>query len=375
MDHSQSSQKATQPDPAVPATNGWNRIRGFPQRAARSGRKMASNSPSPPETPRLAPASPASSEGAGSTRILGFPPSPTRGPIFVPQYPPLPPRHVSRHVPYADRCYSLGMSRVYDDTLRCDKCGRASDFGWFYRCTNEAEARLYDSIREGNIEYFDETGKVFSQQLNKPARGPAARADKLSLLQELAPEQVESLSGPQLAKLLKQRENANSTALTDKYGFLAPAVDDRPYLTSERQECKSTLCPHCGKGMVGEEMAFLSLDGILKGDIPPTVAVGHSFRRHGRPVADAGIVRNIGLRLDQEAKAEVSKPARHESMEITESLGPQDKEDETTLNASQPLSPSGTFNTTSDSNEDLLELYTDEDSVEIAREDDLEAFL
>jgi hypothetical protein len=62
-------------------------------------------------------------------------------------------------------------------------------------------------------------------------------------------------------------------------------------------------------------------------------------------------------------------------MEITESLGPQDKEDETTLNASEPLTLSDTFNTTSDSNEDLLELYTDEDSAEVAREDDLEAFL
>lgn len=225
-------------------------------------------------------------------------------------------------------------------------------------------------------EYFDETGKMFSKLLKKPTRGPAARADKLSLLQELEPDQVESLSGLQLAKLLKQREDANATALTDKYGYLAPAVDDRPYLTSERQECKSTLCPHCGKGMVGEEMAFLNLDGVLKGDIPPTVAVGHSFRRHGRPVADAEIVRNIGLRPDQEAKSESSKPAHRESVEITESPGPKDKEeDEMTLQTSGPLTPSDTFITTSDSNEDLLQLYTDEDSAEIAREDDLEAFL
>ncbi|ROW12466.1 hypothetical protein VMCG_00011 [Cytospora schulzeri] len=333
---------------------------------------MASKSPSPPETPRLAPASPASTEGAGNNRIHGFPPPPTRGSIFAPQFPPIPPRHV----PYADRCYSLGMSRVYDDTLRCDKCGRGSDFGWFYRCTNEAETRLYDSIREGNIEYFDETGKMFSQQLQKPSRGPAARADKLSLLQELEPEQVESLSGPQLAKLLKQREGANDTALTDKYGFFAPAVDDRPYLMGEQQECKSTLCPHCGKGMVGEEMAFLNLDGVLKGDIPPTVAVGYSFRRHGRPVADAEIVRNIGLRTAPEAKSGSSKPGNHESAGITESPGLKGrKENERVLNTSGPLTPSDTFITTSDSNEDLLELYTDEDSAEVAREDDVDAFL
>lgn len=216
---------------------------------------------------------------------------------------------------------------------------------------------------------------MFSQQLKKPDRGPAARADKLSLLQELEPEQVESLSGPQLAKLLRQREGANATALNDKYGFLAPAVDDRPYLTSERQECKSTLCPHCGKGMVGQEMALLNLDGVLKGDIPPTVAVGYSFRKHGRPVADAGIVRNIGQHPDPETKSRSPESTHSEIAEITDLIGPEE-EDETTLHASGPLTPSDTFLTTADSNEDLFQLYSDEDSPEIPREDDLhDAFL
>lgn len=208
--------------------------------------------------------------------------------------------------------------------------------------------------------------------MKQPTRGPAARADKLSLLKELAPEQLESLSAPQLAKLLKQRENTNVTALSDTYGFLTPAVEDRPYLTGEWHECKNTLCPHCGKGMVGEEMAFLNLDGILKGDIPPTVAVGYSFRKHGRPVANAEIVRNIGLHLAPEAKPEPPKPTLGENMETTELADPKEKkDDEATLNTQEPLTPSSTLST-SDSNEDLVRLYTDEGLDEIAREDDRE---
>ncbi|KAK7729388.1 hypothetical protein SLS53_009238 [Cytospora paraplurivora] len=228
-----------------------------------------------------------------------------------------------------------------------------------------------------NAEHFDKTGEIFSKQLQRPMRGPAARADKLSLLKELEPEQLDSLSGHQLAKLLKQRESANATALNDKYGFLVPAVEDRPYLTSEPQECKNTLCPRCGKGAVGEEIAILDLDGILKGDIQPTVAVGYSFRKHGRPIADAEIVRNIGMRPAPEARMDSSKPAHSELTEKTEPIAPLDEvdkvdktdkvdkmdkvdtEDSERMLCPQPLTPSDTFVTTSDSNEDLIQLYTD----------------
>ncbi|KUI56915.1 hypothetical protein VP1G_04315 [Cytospora mali] len=333
---------------------------------------MASNASSPPETPRLEPVKPAPSEEAGNNHIHGVPPPPLQRSMFAPRHRTPSPRHL----PYSDRCFSLGMSRVYDNTLRCDKCRHSSDFGWFYRCTNETETRLYESIRDGNIEHFDETGEMFSQQVKQPTGGPAARADKLSLLKELKPEQIESLSAPQLAKLLKQRESANATALNDRYGFLAPGPEDRPYLTGERQECKNTLCPHCGKGMVGEEIALLDLDGILKGNIPPTVAVGYCFRKHGRPVADADIVRNIGLRQVPESKSEASKFAQRNSTEITGSIGPKDDdEDETTLHTNGPLTPSDTFITTRDSNEDLLQLYTDEDFNNMLREDGRDQFL
>lgn len=38
----------------------------------------------------------------------------------------------------------------YDRNLRCDRCGRGSDLGFFYRCVHNVDARLFESIAEGN---------------------------------------------------------------------------------------------------------------------------------------------------------------------------------------------------------------------------------
>lgn len=38
----------------------------------------------------------------------------------------------------------------YDKNLRCDRCGGRSDLGWYYRCCHETDARLFESIRNGN---------------------------------------------------------------------------------------------------------------------------------------------------------------------------------------------------------------------------------
>lgn len=45
------------------------------------------------------------------------------------------------------------------------------------------------------------------------------------------------------------------------------------------------------------ERAYLSLDGILDGDIPATAATGYGFHLHGgRPLADPNIVKELGTR-------------------------------------------------------------------------------
>lgn len=218
---------------------------------------------------------------------------------------------------------------------------------------------------------------MFSHQLKRPDRGPAARSDKLSLLEELTPEQIESLSAPQLAQLLQQRGHANEQAITDRFGSLGLASIERPFLKNEAQECKQTLCPACGKGMMGEEVSFLDLDGILRGDIPPTVALGYSFRKSGRPIADANIVRNIGLRKVPEKSdralqtAEGSQTVHSEGNKAEERrMSDAKDEDETGLKTltDAPLTPSNTFLNMTDSSEDLLELYTDGSSVEVSQD-------
>lgn len=211
---------------------------------------------------------------------------------------------------------------------------------------------------------------MFSHQLKRPDRGPAARSDKLSLLGELTTEQIESLSAPQLAQLLQQRGHANEQAITDRFGFLGLASCERPFLKNEAQECKQTLCPACGKGMMGEEVSFLDLDGVLRGDIPPTVALGYGFRKSGRPIADANIVRNIGLRKAPEKKDQAAQDPQainSEGNKVEKSVEPGAKDEDetglTTLNDA-PLTPSNTFLNMANSSEDLLELYTDGSSVE-----------
>lgn len=226
-------------------------------------------------------------------------------------------------------------------------------------------------------EHFDDVGEMFSHQLKRPDRGPAARSDKLSLLEELTPEQVKSLSAPQLAQLLQQRGHANDQAITDRFGFLGMTSCDRPFLKNETQECRQTLCPACGKGMMGEQVSFVDLDGILRGDIPPTVALGYGFRKSGRPIADANIVRNIGLRRAPEKKDQAvqdfqtAQTVQSEGNKVEECVESNSKdEDETGLTnlSDAPLNPSNNFLNMADSSEDLLELYTDGSSVEASQD-------
>lgn len=122
-------------------------------------------------------------------------------------------------------------------------------------------------------------------------------------------------------------------------------------------------------------MAYLDLDGILRGDILPTVAVGWSFRKHGRPVADARIVRNIGLRRVPEAGLRPPRTTDSENKEADDFSFADNEDDDLALQFHQPSDPSSTFVTTNDSNEDLVQLYTDEDPEDTACEHGYSSFL
>ncbi|KAK8123934.1 hypothetical protein PG999_003852 [Apiospora kogelbergensis] len=99
---------------------------------------------------------------------------------------------------------------------------------------------------------FDCLGASFMDRKPVPSpRGPALRADPLSFLTEITVDDLKSYTPQQLKTILEQRENR----------------------------------------------ASLSLDGIVKGDIPPTAITGFGFHLQGtRPLLDARIVRNIGYR-------------------------------------------------------------------------------
>lgn len=146
-------------------------------------------------------------------------------------------------------------------------------------------------------ECFDEIGEMFARDLKPPARGAASRQDKLSPLKEMGPEQLQSYTSEQLGTVLKQHEIAVDTALSHRYGPFISSAGERPYIVGQAEECKATLCPRCGRAGMGEDLSWLSIDGVLKGDIPASAAVGYGFRAlGGRPVADANIVKNLGRR-------------------------------------------------------------------------------
>lgn len=140
-------------------------------------------------------------------------------------------------------------------------------------------------------------GAWFSRRLRPPVRGAAVRQNKLSPLKEMTARQLETYSATQLATVLLQHERAVDTAICDRHGLLVPADAQKLFLEPLREECTITLCPNCGRAGAGEDQSSLSIDGVLKGDIPPSAAVGYGFRgMGGRPVADVNVVKTLGLR-------------------------------------------------------------------------------
>lgn len=140
---------------------------------------------------------------------------------------------------------------------------------------------------------------MFAKQLKAPDRGSTARQNLLSPLNEMTDGQIASYTAPQLATILRQHESAVNSAIAERQRYQNPyqMSTGRPYIVDESRECRTMLCPQCGRGGNGEEMSFMSIDGVLKGDIPPTAALGFGFRALGaRPVADAKVVKNLGLR-------------------------------------------------------------------------------
>ncbi|KAL7626779.1 hypothetical protein AAE478_003553 [Parahypoxylon ruwenzoriense] len=161
---------------------------------------------------------------------------------------------------------------------------------------------------------FDLVGASFAKGLTVRPRSPESRSDKFSFLRELTSEQMATYTPSQISVILGQRENvlrvAEGECRSQKTQYfpsysknsavrLPPGFGytdyTKPWVVSEAEECQFKCCHTCRRS--AQARAFLSLDGIVQGDIPPTAAVGFGFHRAGtRPVIDPDRLMNIGLR-------------------------------------------------------------------------------
>lgn len=68
-----------------------------------------------------------------------------------------------------------------------------------------------------------------------------------------------------------------------------------PWVCETEEECQYKVCPFCRPGSA--DRAYLSLNAVANGELPPTAATGFGFHIIGeRPMVDVNLLRNIGLR-------------------------------------------------------------------------------
>ncbi|KAH6647250.1 hypothetical protein BKA67DRAFT_663586 [Truncatella angustata] len=198
---------------------------------------------------------------------------------------------------------------------------------------------LEDAIAKARPVNFDLLGLSMTEHVKPAVRGPEMRSNRYSFFKEVDAATMKSYSPDQIAIVLEQRENlrrvieneerspaalkrtyympssgtvtrtAATTAATipPPPGFTGPRVE-KPWVPLDEDECQFKCCHNCRPTC--ESRSYLSLDGILKDDIPASAAVGFGFHLQGtRPVIDADIVKNIGYR-----PVPLSSPSRHESV-------------------------------------------------------------
>lgn len=151
-----------------------------------------------------------------------------------------------------------------------------------------------------------------SSRMELRPRSPAARADRLSFLDEITPEQFSNYRPDQVQKVLRQREavhfaiaqdtlqealetHSSMQTINGRASARPSSENSRPWLSTQEHECKYQVCPYCRPGAA--DRSFLSLSGVAHGAIQPTSAVGYGFHLMGeRPVVDAEILKSIRCR-------------------------------------------------------------------------------
>ncbi|RDA94534.1 hypothetical protein CP533_2715 [Ophiocordyceps camponoti-saundersi (nom. inval.)] len=218
-----------------------------------------------------------------------------------------------RRCVFEPQCTHITMTRVYDPSLLCLVCRCPGPNGWLYHCTQDREDLIEHAISRGEVASFDVLGQRMSEQLKVRKGSPAAREDILSLFDGMTTEQLAGYRPDQIATILRQRENVqaaiqlqrlrndNSTEITSHHPFSTafegapgPFQYKKPWVATLSEECRYRVCPRCRPALA--DRAFLSLNAVANGDIPPTAAVGYGFHTMGeRPVFDAEMVQTLGI--------------------------------------------------------------------------------
>ncbi|KXX79820.1 hypothetical protein MMYC01_203326 [Madurella mycetomatis] len=212
--------------------------------------------------------------------------------------PPLPARSF-----WKQKCSHSTMLRLYKEMFMCDSCKRWCEFGFVYLCTMDSDPLIMDAKTKGLRPEFDEIGAHFTKEMTLGKFGADARSKKYSLLNEMSKEQMCSYTPQQLNLLLSQRDHVHETISCERSLAKHPVFyyarqkypdDRRPWVPDRNCACWYSTCHRCRRS---RDKAWVSLNGVLNGDISPTVAVGFPLRyMGGRRYADAEVVKNIGYR-------------------------------------------------------------------------------
>ncbi|TLD31674.1 hypothetical protein PspLS_02025 [Pyricularia sp. CBS 133598] len=196
-------------------------------------------------------------------------------------------------------CTHSTVVRFHDDNFVCPNCLCEPIEGYIYHCVEDLELRLNNAIFENNFVAWDEFGEGLAKLVKPPARGPDRRAtaDRETILAEMTAEQRASYTEEQVEKVVAQRKQALVAARAS--AAQAGNTSDRPWVLSPRQECEMEFCHSCRPYFA--ERCYLSLTGIVNGDVPATAALGIGFHAYSsRPLYDPNVAKNLGLRRPPE---------------------------------------------------------------------------
>ncbi|KAK4465709.1 hypothetical protein QBC42DRAFT_168364 [Cladorrhinum samala] len=223
----------------------------------------------------------------------------SRPPGFAPaQLSPFPPHRV-----WGPRCSHSSMTTFYQETFHCEVCRRWNSFGWLYRCVVDRDPLILEGQNKGVQIAFDSLGQHFAKEMTLGKYGPDSRSQKNNFLKEISMEQMCSYTPEQISTILAQRDHVAEKIAEERKSVPTNynqaknkfPDDGRPWLPNHKHECQFKACHRCHT--VGRDKSWVSLNGVLNGEVLPHLATGFSFSYIGtRPCADAEIVKNLGCR-------------------------------------------------------------------------------